>query len=226
MGISIFEVTGPVMVGPSSSHTAGAARLSRMAALIVGEPFHKVEFGLYGSFAKTYRGHGTDLALVAGVLGIGESDESLADSFHIAEEKGLEYSFETVELKDVRENTAQMRFYLDSGKVREITGSSLGGGRICICRVDGFETELYCEKPTVMILHRDQKGMLSRITAEMAKKDLNIAILRCTRKEKGDVACTIIESDESIPHGIKNCLEDIQGVLSVCIVTAEEGSTE
>jgi L-serine dehydratase len=222
MSISIFEVTGPVMVGPSSSHTAGAAKLSRMAAMIVGEPFYRVEFGLYGSFAKTYRGHGTDLALVAGVLGIKESDERLAHSFDIAKEKGLQYSFKNVELKDVGENTAQMRFFLKSGMIREIIGSSLGGGRICICRIDGFETEIYCEKPSVMILHRDQKGMLSRITAEMAKRDLNIAILRCTRLQKGDMACTIIESDEVIPMSIKQSLEEIQGIRSVCVISPEE----
>lgn len=219
MPISLFDVTGPVMIGPSSSHTAGAAKLGRIASLIAEGSFHKVEFLLHGSFAKTYRGHGTDLALVAGILGMSESDENLPRSFELAKEAGISYSFGTVELSGVGENTALIRFYLDNGRVREIVGSSLGGGRICIVRVDGFETELYCECPTLMVIHQDKPGMLSRITAEMALSRLNIAVLRCTRREKGNLACTVIESDDEIPHRVQDILEKISGIKAVSIIS-------
>ena len=115
MDISILDVIGPVMIGPSSSHTAGAARLSRTAAAIVGKPFHKVVFGLHGSFAKTYKGHGTDIALLAGAMGIREDDEQLSKAFDLADGCGLSYSFEEIELEGVHENSVCMTFYCDDG---------------------------------------------------------------------------------------------------------------
>ncbi len=219
MPISIFDVTGPVMIGPSSSHTAGAARLGRMAALIAGGSFFKVDFLLHGSFARTYRGHGTDFALVAGVLGMREDDENLPRSFEIAKDRGLEFSFGVIDIPGAGENTALIRFYMDGGKIREIVGSSLGGGRICIIRVDGIETELYCDNPTLFAVHRDRPGMLSRITSEVASSGINIAVLRCTRKEKGNLAYTIIEADDEIPSSVSGTLEKIPGIVSVILIS-------
>jgi len=130
MDISIFDVVGPVMIGPSSSHTAGAAALARVGREIVGEPFIHVSFGLHGSFADTGAGHGTDRALVAGALGMRPDDERLRDSFRLAKENGMGYDFHRVELDNVHENTVQMVFTLRSGRKREIIGSSIGGARI------------------------------------------------------------------------------------------------
>lgn len=223
MAISIFEVAGPVMIGPSSSHTAGAARLARMAALLAEGEFRRVEFHLYGSFARTYRGHGTDLALLAGVMGIGEWDERLADAYKIAEERGLSWTFIPEERKSDYENEAQIRFFMTDGRVREIVGSSTGGGRILILGIDGFATELTCENPTAVIMHRDKKGVLSLITAEFAEHDINIALLRSSRSEKGRSACSVIEADGAIPAELRPRLEAIHDVLSVNIIDPNGG---
>ena len=125
MEYSIFSILGPVMIGPSSSHTAGAARLARVARSIVGKPYNKVEFYLHGSFAQTYKGHGTDRALVAGALGFNESDDRLCTSFAIADEMGLAYSFQPVELEGAHENTVMMKFYQDDKLLSTITAISL-----------------------------------------------------------------------------------------------------
>ena len=141
MELSIFDVLGPVMIGPSSSHTAGAARLSRIAGLIAGNDYKRVRFGLYGSFEKTYRGHGTDRALVAGALGLKENDELLSKSFELAREAGLEWEFYPDDLDGLHENSVRMTFTLADGSEREIIGCSVGGGQIVIRYIDGFETE-------------------------------------------------------------------------------------
>lgn len=223
MGVSIFEVCGPVMIGPSSSHTAGAARLGRMARLLVGEGIAGVEFHLYGSFAKTYRGHGTDLALVAGVLGMDEADEELADSFRRADRAGLGYKFIPEEKKSDYENEVRMVFRLSDGETREISGCSLGGGRIRITGIDGFETKLGCESPAAVIMHWDRSGALSHITAAFAKYGLNIAIMRCTRNERGQVGCSVLECDSPIPPELGAELEASEDIISVSIIDPEEG---
>ena len=218
MNISLLDVTGPVMIGPSSSHTAGAVALARLAAQWMESPIQQVTFGSSGSFARTYRGHGTDIALVAGVLGMQPSDIRVPQSFEIAEKQGLCYHFFRTDLRDIHENACQLQFTLENGTTREIIGCSIGGGRICIRRIDGFDTELYWEAPTLMVLHRDQKGMLSRITGEIAARNLNIAVLRCSRRARGDIACCVIESDQSIPHEIRTRLQSIPGILSATII--------
>lgn len=223
MPISIFEVAGPVMIGPSSSHTAGAARLARMAALLAEGEFRRVEFYMYGSFARTYRGHGTDLALLAGVMGIGEWDERLADAYKIAKERGLVWRFIPEERKSDYENEVRIRFSMKNGRLREIVGSSTGGGRILILKIDGFATELTCESPTVVVMHRDKKGMLSRITAEFADRGLNIAVLRSVRGAKGRTACSVIEVDGVPSADIKQRLAEIDGVISVSLIDPNGG---
>ncbi|MCC8128659.1 MAG: hypothetical protein LIO51_01800 [Clostridiales bacterium] len=127
MIVSMFEVAGPIMVGPSSSHTAGAARLSRLATLFLSQPFTHVSFGLHGSFARTYHGHGTDLALVAGVLGIRQEDEEMKRSFQVAQERGITYDFYPTDLGDAHENSVVMDFTLQDGSHTQIVGSSVGG---------------------------------------------------------------------------------------------------
>jgi L-serine dehydratase len=218
MSISIFDVAGPVMIGPSSSHTAGAARLGRMAALLAGGEFDSVEFGLYGSFAKTHLGHGTDQALVAGVMGYSESDERLPEAFDLAKSRGLEIRFYETDLRDAHENSVLITFHKKDGTTCQIEGCSIGGGRICIRKIDGFETQMYCDNPSMLVLHRDQRGMLGSITTVMAEHGLNIAVMRCTRRSKGDIACCVLESDQQIDEDIKSELEQIDGVIKVSIV--------
>lgn len=218
MEISIFEAVGPIMVGPSSSHTAGAARLGRMAAKLVEQPFTHVDFGLHGSFAKTYQGHGTDLALVAGVLGFRQDDERLRYSFDIAKERGITYHFYETEISGAHENTVCMSFLMEDGTTREIIGSSIGGGQIKICSIDGFPLDMSLNMTTLLVLHKDTKGMIYQITRILAANDINIATMKLTRQEKGAMACCVIETDSDIPKAVVNELSDLTAIHTVKVI--------
>lgn len=215
MSISIFDVVGPVMIGPSSSHTAGAARLARTAATIIGRSFHEVIFGLHGSFAKTYQGHGTDIALLAGALGIREDDEQMVEAFKLAEEKRLKYSFEEVELSGVHENSVLFTFFCDDGTVHKIVGSSIGGGQIMIRKINGFDMEFSANSATLMMRHQDTKGVISKITGILSDADINIAVMKLSRKSKGDEAYCIIETDNVITEDIVEKIKTISAVRHI-----------
>lgn len=220
MDISIFDVLGPVMIGPSSSHTAGAARLARVCALIVGKDFFEVSFGLHGSFAHTYKGHGTDRALLAGVLGIREDDERLPQAFAIAEERGLSYSFHEAELDNVHENSVAIHFKCCDGSVFDIIGSSIGGGQIVICRINEFETWFQAQAATLLISHYDHKGVISQISGILSDAGVNIAVMKLTRRSKGDVAFCMIETDDAVSGDVVAKLEAIKDVITVRAVEA------
>lgn len=215
MDISILDVIGPVMIGPSSSHTAGAARLSRTAAAIVGKPFYKVLFELHGSFANTYKGHGTDIALLAGVMGIHEDDERLSEAFELAEERHLCYSFDEIELEGVHENSVRMTFYCEDGDVQKVTGSSVGGGQINICRINDFETEFDANSAALIISHQDVKGVISQITGILSDADINIAVMKLSRRSKGDMAFCVIETDSVITEAVVSRIKKIEATRHV-----------
>lgn len=215
MNISIFEVTGPVMIGPSSSHTAGAARLARAAAMIVTAPFTHVTFGLHGSFAKTYRGHGTDKALVAGVLGLGADDERLRDAFTLARERGLTYDFREADLKGMHENSVRMEFTLTDGSVRRVAGSSIGGGQILICEIDGIQLELSAQLPTLVIRQYDKKGVVSNVTRVLANHDINIGVMKVSRTSKGREALCVIETDNPLTQETVDLVRAQDNIISV-----------
>ncbi len=220
MDISIFDVLGPVMIGPSSSHTAGAARLARICALIVGKEFFKVSFGLHGSFAHTYKGHGTDCALLAGVLGIREDDERLPEAFKLAGERKLTYSFYEAELENVHENSVLITFECCDGSVFKIIGSSIGGGQIVICRINEFETQFQAQAATLLISHYDHKGVISQISGILSEADVNIAVMKLTRRSRGDVAFCMIETDDEVCPEIVEKIRRIRDVLTVRAVEA------
>lgn len=222
MDISIFDVLGPVMIGPSSSHTAGAARLARIAALIVGKPFGKVSFGLHGSFAHTYKGHGTDRALLAGVLGIHEDDERLSRAFELAAQRPLAYSFYEKELENVHENSVLITFYCDDGSVQEVVGSSIGGGQIVICRVNEFVTEFSAQSATLLISHYDHKGVISKISGLLSEADVNIAVMKLNRRSRGDVAFCIIETDDGVSEKVVRAIRELPDVIDVRAVDKAE----
>ena len=215
MEISIFDAVGPIMIGPSSSHTAGAAKLGRVAALIVGKPFKKVEFGLHGSFAKTYKGHGTDIALAAGVLGLNEADERLKEAFTLAKQQGIELRFYETELDGMHENSVRMTFYLDDRRTREIIGSSIGGGQIMIRSIDGFRAKIPLNSSTLVITHEDKHGVLFHVTKILAEAGINIATVTLTRQNRGALACAVIETDSFISDSIVKQLEEEAFLLSV-----------
>lgn len=212
---SAFEILGPVMIGPSSSHTAGAGRLGMAARLIANNDFVSATFYLHGSFAKTYRGHGTDRALVGGILGMEPHDERIKDSLKIAVENGIDISFIEADLGDVHPNTVKIVLKRKDGTSLSVTGSSVGAGNILIIDIDGDALELNGQYPVVIIKHKDRRGMISKISFAVALGNINIATLKVGRETKGEIATTVIETDNIIPESIINEIGKIEGVVSV-----------
>lgn len=197
--ISVFEVIGPNMVGPSSSHTAGAASIARLAGKMLHRKIKKVDFILYGSFAQTYRGHGTDRALLGGLMGFETDDVRIRDSFEIAEKEGIDFSFitNTVET-DVHPNTVDMIIEDVSGQKLTVRGESLGGGKVRLTKINGVKVHFTGEYEALIVIHKDHPGVISKITNVFGKQHLNIAFLRVYRESKGGEAYMIIESDAKI----------------------------
>jgi L-serine dehydratase len=212
---SIFNILGPIMIGPSSSHTAGAERIGRAAAAILGKPAVSAKFLLHGSFATTYRGHGTDRALVAGILGLDTDDERIRESFELAEAQGIAIAFEPADLGDVHPNTVEVQLTSADGDTLSVRGSSVGGGSIRIIAIDDEPVEFDGSLPVLILKHKDQQGMISRITFTIAMQGINIANLRVTREDKGQTATTIVESDTVVPQSAVNEIAALPGVLSV-----------
>jgi L-serine dehydratase len=215
---SVFDVLGPIMIGPSSSHTAGAARLGKIAKEIAGENFNKVVFYLHGSFAKTYKGHGTDRALTAGILGMDPSDENLKHSLKIAKQKGIQVVFQEADLGYHHPNTAKIVFYRNDGNTFYIIGSSIGGGSILITNIDGTEVEFSGDLPTLIAKYIDKKGSISKITTILAQNNLNIATMKVTREGKGKEAYMVIETDSNIEENLYDELYKIDEMIYVKIL--------
>lgn len=215
---SVFDIVGPIMIGPSSSHTAGAARLAKFASILAGGKIKEVEFLLHGSFAQTYKGHGTDKALVAGILGMDPWDEDLKKSFSIAEERGIKISFTECDLGDVHPNTVKFMVKKEDGNIFEIAGSSIGGGNILIFDVDGQSVEFRGDYPTLITSHKDTPGVISQITGLLYSEGINIAAMKVYRNNKGDTASMAIEADNAIPEHILNSIKSITAIYSVKIL--------
>ena len=206
--ISVFEVIGPNMVGPSSSHTAGAASIARLAWKMTHEKIKRVKFTLYGSFAQTYKGHGTDRALLGGMMGFETDDERIKDSFEIAEKEGLEFSFvaNTIET-EVHPNTVDMEIEDITGRVLTVRGESIGGGKVRLTRINGVKVLFTGEYHSLIVIHKDHPGVISKVTANLGECHVNIAYLRVYRENKGGIAYMIIESDEEITKEIVERIE-------------------
>ncbi|MEW6697420.1 MAG: L-serine ammonia-lyase, iron-sulfur-dependent subunit beta [Bacillota bacterium] len=216
---SIFEIIGPIMVGPSSSHTAGAARIGRTARDIFGRQPQKAEITLYGSFAQTYRGHGTDLALVGGILNLQADDEAIVNSFPLAEKMGVEIVFNIIpEESDYHPNTARVRV-IDSDGSLEIVGISLGGGKITITEIEGFKISLSGESPTLLVFHHDRYGAVAGVAQVLACKEINIGHMMVARKSRGDQALMVIETDQDLNGEIIGDVQRIDHVYSVALLT-------
>lgn len=211
----IFDVLGPVMIGPSSSHTAGAEKLGRAARSIAEENIKSVVFYLHGSFAKTYRGHGTDRALVAGILGMEPDDERIKDSFKIAKDAGIDVQFVESDLGDVHPNTVRIEITKTDGTLINVTGSSIGGGNIVVTNINGDSVEFSGEYPVILVKHFDKRGMISKITFALALGNINIATLKVGRTMKGDIATTVIETDNKVSKDVVKELHALDGVLNV-----------
>lgn len=215
---SVFDILGPVMIGPSSSHTAGAARLGRIAAGIAGKGIVKVTFLLHGSFAKTYKGHGTDRALLAGVLGMEPHDENLRDSFDIARKNNLNYEFIETDLGDVHPNTVKFIFEMDNAVRTTVRGSSVGGGSILIQEIDGEEVEFSGTFPTMITKHLDRPGIITAVSSALSGLGVNIAFMRVFRRSRGETASMVMETDNPIPDVAVGYISNINGIEKVITI--------
>lgn len=219
--ISVFDVLGPNMIGPSSSHTAGAAVIAYLAQKMIVPPIRKVDFTLYGSFAKTYRGHGTDRALVGGIMGFSTDDVRIRDSFRIAQERGIEFRFIPNETEtDIHPNTVDVRMENAAGSVVTIRGESLGGGKVRIVRINGVEVDFSGDYSTVIVTQWDKPGVVAHITKILSDRNVNIAFMRLFRESKGNTAYTIVESDGRLPEGIEPLLRENPNIRDVVIIQA------
>lgn len=219
--ISVFDVLGPNMIGPSSSHTAGAAVIAYLAQKMIAPPIRKVDFTLYGSFAKTYRGHGTDHALVGGIMGFTTDDVRIRDSFAIAEERGIDFRFIPNETEtDIHPNTVDVRMENAAGTVMTIRGESLGGGKVRISRINGVEVDFSGEYSTVIVTQKDKPGVVAHITKVLSDRNVNIAFMRLFRESKGNTAYTIVESDGRLPEDIEPELRKNANIKDVVIIQA------
>ncbi len=217
--ISVFDVLGPNMIGPSSSHTAGAEIIAFLAQKMLTPPLRRVEFTLYGSFAKTYHGHGTDRALLGGILGFSADDSRIRDSFRIAEEQGIAYRFKTNETEtEVHPNTVDIRMENAAGQTMCIRGESLGGGKVRIVRINGVEVDFTGEYNALIVVQQDKPGVVAHITKILSDRGVNIAFMRLFREEKGSKAYTIVESDERLPEDVDQLLRQNPHIHDVMIV--------
>src|SRR6476661_10466249 len=194
--VSLLDIIGPVMVGPSSSHTAGACRLGLLARNLVGGTPERAHMELHGSFARTGEGHGTDKAIVGGLMGFRPDDERLRDALGIAEREGLDYTFEkTTIAEDAHPNTVRLTVERDDRRA-VMTGSSLGAGRVLVTEIDGYPVEVTGNYHTIVLVAEDVKGSVARIATLLAEDNINIATLKLTRKARGGDAFMVIEVDE------------------------------
>lgn len=219
--MNLFDILGPIMVGPSSSHTAGAVRMGNMARALLGQPPVRAQLLLHGSFASTGEGHGTHQALIAGLLGLAPDDERVPDSFALATEQGLEFTFDTVNLRDVHPNSALIRLEGADGSKIEVAASSLGGGRIRVFQIDGLSCSFSGELPTLVVHNTDQPGCVSQVTGVLARRGLNVAALQLNRDGRGESAVMVIESDHVIFQHAADEIRALPGILRVTRYTPE-----
>lgn len=207
------------MIGPSSSHTAGAVRLGALARAIFGEPPETVRIGLHGSFATTGHGHGTDLALTAGLLGMAPDDPAIRDALSTAQDSGLQVTFESVDLGDAHPNTAV--FTLERGARRmRLQGASLGGGDVLLSSIDDFEVEMTGELPSLIVEHIDRTGEIAAVTSALAEEGVNIAAMRVSREARGARALMLIETDAPVANELVARIEALPAVTAVRQVAA------
>lgn len=217
--IGIFDIIGPIMVGPSSSHTSGAASIAWMARQILTGTPRKVKFTLYGSFAETYRGHGTDRALIGGVLGYKPRDVRIRDAYQHAKEEGLEVEIVPDKETSVNHpNTVDIDLEGEDGHKLLVRGESIGGGRVRIIKLNDIDVDFTGEYSTMVVGHEDKTGTLAFITSRLADYKVNIAFMKLFRDGKGQKAITVIESDESIPAELTDELLEYYTINSVDLI--------
>ena len=220
--INIFDMMGPVMVGPSSSHTAGAARIGNMGRTLLGEEVARADIGLYGSFAETGYGHGTDRALLAGLLGMKPDDLRIPNAYEEANRAGMAYSFRTVELRDAHPNTALLELTGKSGKKLTLQASSIGGGAIVVNKIDGIDVNFTGDFNTLIVRNQDESGSVAAITSILSQVHINVANMSVNRHRRGGNALMVIETDQHIKPRQVEFLSELPGILSVTYYDKED----
>lgn len=220
--MDIFDIIGPVMVGPSSSHTAGAVRIGYIARKLLGEEIKKAEILLYGSFLLTGKGHGTDKSIVAGLMLMEPDDTRIPSSLEIAEKNGIEVVFGKADLKDAHPNTAQIILTSVSGKTLDVVASSLGGGRIKVNRIDGIEANFCGDYPTLVVRNQDTPGCMAKITSLLSTCGINIATIQLYRSSRGGEAVAVFECDHEIDSEHIRWLEQQEDIIKVTYLSLDE----
>lgn len=219
--MNIFDIIGPVMIGPSSSHTAGAVRLGRVVnKLIDGRPLKKVEIILSGSFARTGKGHGTDRALLAGIMGYHSYAPEVRDAIELAEERGIDYSFRRMDIKDAHPNTVRISYYLEDGSDGVMQGSSIGGGNILVSSINDMQVEFTGMNHTLLVMHEDKPGVIAEVTNLMHWKyeDLNISNFHLSRQSRGGEAVMTIELDGEPPEKLIGDIRKLDNVRNAFLI--------
>lgn len=220
--MNIFDIMGPVMIGPSSSHTAGAARIGRIARRLLGCQPVAATILLHGSFAATGQGHGTDRALVAGLLDLAPDDPRLPQSLALAEEAGMAVTLGNIDLPDAHPNTALLTLTAPNGNTLEVRGASLGGGRVQIEALDGLDCAFSGEMPTLIIRNQDRPGQVHEVTGALVRWNVNIATMQLRRDTRGGLAVMVLESDQPIAPQVIEHLRQVDGIVRVTYLNMTE----
>lgn len=216
--MDLFDIVGPVMIGPSSSHTAGAARIGRITRQLLGEEVVTADIAFHGSFAKTWRGHGTDRAILGGLMGMEVDDERLRNSRQLADRSGLRYTLRTVFLGDAHANSVLLCVQGQSGKSLCVQAASLGGGRISVEFINGLEAGFSGDYPTLVVGHQDSPGVISEVTRCVSQASINIGTMRAFRSRAGGEASMVLELDGLPPAGLLDSIRALPHVLNVTMI--------
>lgn len=212
---NIFDILGPVMVGPSSSHTAGAARIGLIARQLFGRQPEKATVYLHGSFAATGKGHGTDKALIAGLLGMLPDDMRIPSSFEVAHEAGMEFTIQNKDIKEAHPNTAQIIMEAEGVPTMKIQAYSIGGGRIRVCKLDGIDVNFSGESCTLIIRNVDEPGRIREVATALSNAEINVATMQVFRDKRGGTAVMVVETDQIVPREAIEDLESKPGIIRV-----------
>lgn len=220
--MNLFDIVGPVMVGPSSSHTAGAVKIGNVSRKLLAQPIKKADIFFHGSFLATGKGHGTDRALVAGLLGYAVDDPKIPHSFELAEEAGMEFHVGGIDLGDAHPNSVKLILTGLDGRTLEIVAASIGGGQIMICELDGLTANFGGDYPTLIVHNLDQPGHVTEVTSMLAHKGVNIAAMQLYRAKRGGNAVMVLECDQEVPQESITWLEHLEGIIKVTYLSLEE----
>jgi len=222
--MNVFDIIGPIMVGPSSSHTAGAVKIGYISNKLMGEKISSATIYFHGSFLTTGKGHGTDRAITAGLLGMKPDDIRIPESLILAEKEGLSVQFEAIELRDAHPNSVKLNLIGVTGRNLEVVASSLGGGSIKICQIDGLDTNFCGDYPTLVVHNLDQPGHITEVASMLGHKSVNIATMQLYRNRRGGDAVMVLECDQEISQESIKWLEHLEGIRKVTYLSLEGSS--